>query len=293
MPAVSGASASRSTRRLTPWWASRWWRRWPTASPNSGWHLQLHWTADQIVKKKKKKKKKKRPWRPAGAAAHAAGVRPSGPPAAARWHGAPGVHAGVRATGGRQSVAEAVRRLSGFDGRRRRHVCRYRPGGSGVGAHGAGTAGLGQRLAHSTEPHAKPDDALLFDLLADWIDGAGTESTPPHSGGQRHPVRIRGAINARTELRTETTMSKTCNASARPWRAWLRPWLRPCRCRFRLPGQAHPHGGAVLGRRRADNTARVAAQKVGELLRPDRGDRQQAGRRRRDRRGCGGQGPGG
>lgn len=128
-----------------------------------GWHLQLHWTADQIVAHGDLLARLPTPLvfdhlarlPLPGGTAHPAFALVSRLLAEGRaWLKLSGAYLDsmVGAGGGYADIAPVAR--AWVQAAPERLV-------------------WGSDWPHSTEPHAKPDDALLFDLLADW---AGTES---------------------------------------------------------------------------------------------------------------------
>jgi hypothetical protein len=66
-------------------------------------------------------------------------------------------------------VGEAVRRLRQYEGGAT-DVLGFKRSGARLREGGAGTVRLGQRLAAPHRaPEQLPDDAVLFDLLTDWV----------------------------------------------------------------------------------------------------------------------------
>ncbi len=124
-----------------------------------GWHVQLHWNADQIVE-------------------HAALLarlpctivldhlaRLPLPDALAH----PALRRRAPAARQRPHLDQAVRRLPGFACGRGRRLRRHDRYCASLGAAGTRPRGVGSDWPHPTERTAKPDDAQLFDLLGQWV----------------------------------------------------------------------------------------------------------------------------
>ena len=129
-----------------------------------GWHVQIHMRGDQIVACR----------RSVAAPAIGHGVRPSGPAPARRPASITPLRHHPRSDRQGPHLGQAVRRLLEQQGRRRQlsggHQGRagLRQGGARSAWCGAATGRIRPASAH------KPDDAVLFDLLAEWAPDRAT-----------------------------------------------------------------------------------------------------------------------
>ena len=146
-----------------------------------GWHVQIHMLGDQIVGIEDLLNRLPSP----------IVFDHMGRIAEGRRRRAPGLCRHRPADRQGPDLGEALGRLHGHQGRPA-ELRRLDHARAGLRQGGAAAHGLGSDWPHPTEKD-KPNDAMLFDLLAEWVAGRG--DAQPDSGGEPGAaLRVRGGL---------------------------------------------------------------------------------------------------